>query len=67
MTLIYLVITNLITFVAGVWLGSKYEQRAIARALAICAASENEAKELIGRAYHYFGQGVKDELKRLGL
>jgi hypothetical protein len=54
-------------FAGGVIVGRKYEQRAVAAALAELAAVDQQVRSLVARCYSRLSTGVKAELKKLGI
>jgi hypothetical protein len=53
-------------FAGGVIVGRKYEQRAVATALAKLAAVDQQVLTLVVRCYSRLSSGLKTELKKLG-
>jgi hypothetical protein len=58
-------ITGVVCFFGGVFVGRKYEQRIVAKALAKFAQLDRDAKAAIERVYHHIGDGIKSELRKL--
>lgn len=61
------IVTGVVCFVGGIYLGSKYEQRAVAKALAGFAQLDSQARSLVDRARAFVSKGVRAELAKLGL
>jgi hypothetical protein len=61
------IVTGVLCFAGGIYLGSKYEQRAVAKALAGFAKLDSQARSMVDRARSFVSKGVRDELVKLGL
>ena len=61
------IVTGVVALGAGIYLGSKYEQRVVAKALAEFSKLDSQAKSLVDRARSYVSKGVRAELAKLGL
>lgn len=53
------------SFVAGIVVGRKYEQKAVAKVLAEFSRVDADAKSLVNRCYLYLSNGIRSELKKL--
>jgi hypothetical protein len=60
-------VTAVVCFAAGVVFGRKYEQKIVAKVLAEFARVDSQAKGLVNRCYTYLSNGLKAELKKVGL
>lgn len=53
------------SFVAGIVVGRKYEQKAVAKVLDQFSRVDADAKSLVNRCYTYLSDGLKSEMKKL--
>jgi len=61
----FLIVSAVVIFCVGIFVGRKYEQKAVAEVLTTFAAVDHEAKDLVSRCYLNFSAGIKRELDKL--